>query len=343
MRHGVGHRTDEVLLPGVQEADVVVETNIDDRVDGVAIEAPGADLLYGETSVVVSAAATVPTKTATGVGQHRAATGNDDQRRGHDVRIHDRRWHFEHRYVGTDHAGIGRHRWIDGCSDGCRWFRHRFRGRRRAGDARRTRQPPAPRSRPNRRTSRRHATEQRDAEPVNDPRTSAHASRRMPSSLRPCRLVPKLTVWATPSSSSACSSVTCIELLSIRLVIARAIGGRATSREAHPATNSSSSASGITRLTRPILRPRPRSMMSPKNASLLGHVQPDDARQHPRSAEVDRQPAPGEDLGEPSVARWRRRGRSRRPGCTRRRPRHRAPWRSSECGRRCSASATSPT
>ena len=104
-------------------------------------------------------------------------------------------------------------------------------------------------------------------------------------------LVPKFTVCAAPSSSSASSMVTFIELLSMRLLCAIAIGGEATRRAAQPATNASRSASGSTRLTRPSSFASAASTMSPKNASSLAMCRPTrrgNTHEPPKSSERPR-------------------------------------------------------
>ncbi len=141
--------------------------------------------------------------------------------------------------------------------------------------------------------------------------------------------VARFTDWAVASSSSACSSVIPTELLSSRLVWARAIGGPAASRRAQSATKSSSSASATTRLTSPSASASLRADDVGEQGELLGPVHADPSGQDPGPAEVDAQPATGEDLRETS--RFVGDDEVAHAGpCSCRRPRRpRGPWRSS--------------
>ena len=86
--------------------------------------------------------------------------------------------------------------------------------------------------------------------------------------------VPKLTVWATPSASSACSIVDENDAFRSFFVIDSASGGPAARRPAQSSTKASISAAGTTRLTMPNRSASAAEMMSAKNASSLALCSP---------------------------------------------------------------------
>ena len=133
---------------------------------------------------------------------------------------------------------------------------------------------------------------------LSDPGTSGRASRGTPTRPRRCPWSTKLTVCAAPSSSSACSSVIPMALLSSRLDWARAIGGPAARRVAQLVDELVELAVGHDPVDEPDAVGLGGVDDVGEQRELLGPVHPDAPRQRPRAAEVDRQAAPGEDLRE---------------------------------------------
>ncbi len=86
--------------------------------------------------------------------------------------------------------------------------------------------------------------------------------------------LPKLTVWAHPSASSAWEKLVAREFESIRLVICRARGGPVAKRWAQPSTKSSTSSSGKTRFTIPSSRASWAERISASSASSLALCMP---------------------------------------------------------------------
>ena len=156
--------------------------------------------------------------------------------------------------------------------------------------------------------------------------------------------VPTLTLWASASVSSACASD------DVPGVVELALGHR--QRERRPAgdvrrrlaaTAASSSSAGTTALTRPSSSASGAAHHPRRERELLGPVHADALAQQPRRAEVEAEPALGEDGREARPVRAPRSGRRRARGRSRHRRTRRRPWRSPAPGIRGPPAPTSPS